>query len=480
MTRFLVYVEGETEVVYVRELLKLFRCSQFATVEKAPSAQPFLMAKDAARRVWWSQQADAHPYESAWLIFDQDRHDGYDAAIELAKGIPFLHAVWSNPCIEAWFLMHFGDITKALTYEENHTFQERSLGVRTKPALRQAHNRDVARPDDAFKVLKSIWPEYKKNAPGGYLRTLFPLFKAALDPGHNSQDPTKFGSAFGEFIRYLSEVGGVSLEEAKDILCQGYAAGSIGYVHTQLGTVRGSELFQRLYEKIQGAVGFTLIPRYLVVRSRIPAVRQFLEKFPFTALQDANRAWAAMLTASVAGQLEHAPVIILNCEGTGRAKEYFEEVLFRMMEPKNVLRTKFPEEERGWKRIDKKAPDYLVLHARGKILYSNWFESLWQKKRMPLIVIVGNKLDASQFSDTALEIRFKPSRAPSPLAGEDKALAEHRDTLRQMCFHRNKGGNNTLRKYDETQKLVFWRCMCPSVLLKHLNYDIGARIRWDL
>lgn len=46
-------------------------------------------------------------YRDAWIIFDRDEVSNFDQIILSAKE-KRIKAAWSNPCIEIWFLAHFG------------------------------------------------------------------------------------------------------------------------------------------------------------------------------------------------------------------------------------------------------------------------------------------------------------------------------------------------------------------------------------
>lgn len=46
-------------------------------------------------------------YRDAWIIFDRDEVSNFDQIISSAEG-KGIKVAWSNPCIEIWFLAHFG------------------------------------------------------------------------------------------------------------------------------------------------------------------------------------------------------------------------------------------------------------------------------------------------------------------------------------------------------------------------------------
>jgi hypothetical protein len=335
----------------------------------------------------------------------------------------------------------------------------------------------VARPKTAYSLLKRIWRDYKKNAPGGYLPKLLPRIATALNPVHNSKNPAKFGSAFGEFIGFLMVVGRVMPAEINRYFYPNPPAESLETLTLSDASDGRRSATKKLQEKLLRLVGAGDLTPYSDVKSQTDELLPFLMQFPFKSSEDAGRALAAAVTASAADQLEHTPVIILNCEGTGRAKDIFEDILLQMAEPKNVLKTNFPTKESGRKRIDKKAPDCLVLHARGKVPHAGLLESLCQKERMPLTVIIGNKLDISEFADTALEIRFKSSRTV-PDVPDAELLTRYRNALRGLTYYLN--GHTRIEAREESRKLIFWRRMCLPVVKSTGGGSVTVHIRDDI
>ena len=54
-----------------------------------------------------------NPFAHAWLVYDKDDfpEDEFDRVAKrcaVRRGETVFHAIWSNPCFELWFLLHFG------------------------------------------------------------------------------------------------------------------------------------------------------------------------------------------------------------------------------------------------------------------------------------------------------------------------------------------------------------------------------------
>lgn len=69
-----------------------------------------------------------HPYQHIWVVFDKDdfKNDNFDNAIGRLRALcekykendVTFHALWSNECIELWFLLHFEYLTANISREQ--------------------------------------------------------------------------------------------------------------------------------------------------------------------------------------------------------------------------------------------------------------------------------------------------------------------------------------------------------------------------
>ena len=67
----------------------------------APIAAQRAEAYEANRGRW-------RPHDQIWCVFDADQHPNIPEALALAAEHN-IHVTLSNPCLEVWFLLHFGD-----------------------------------------------------------------------------------------------------------------------------------------------------------------------------------------------------------------------------------------------------------------------------------------------------------------------------------------------------------------------------------
>ena len=101
---FFVFCEGKTEAAYVDLLRRSFRVPVeiIARVSDSNISQPYI---DRCRRDRFTT-----PGDKTFLMFDLDV-DGTLARLSKIKDAILL---LSNPCIEYWFLLHYGDITREM------------------------------------------------------------------------------------------------------------------------------------------------------------------------------------------------------------------------------------------------------------------------------------------------------------------------------------------------------------------------------
>jgi hypothetical protein len=111
----LVVSEGDvTEPEYIRGLQRACRNSR-VTIEVAKEhGVPMTLVRIAKQ---YKEEADARAarekdenlaYDSVWCMFDRDDHPAIGEAKEMARDNSIRLAI-SNPCIELWLFLHFGD-----------------------------------------------------------------------------------------------------------------------------------------------------------------------------------------------------------------------------------------------------------------------------------------------------------------------------------------------------------------------------------
>jgi hypothetical protein len=486
--RFLVYVEGETEATYVKELLTAYNCQELGDVVIPKDRSPLGIIRELSKEVWWSQVRDKTPYENGWAVFDQDHHPSYDEAISIAEKLPYIHAVWSNPCLEAWFLMHYEDVSKTLEYDSSILLNTDNITVHIDEdewnELTIKKFRRAVNPERALERIQDCFTKYKKNSSEGYLPTLLPRLNQAMGFLHNTTNSKHPGSAFPEFIRYLEEVGhspdmpeetpetasesapviptseegsvrsaAAETEPAKG----GQSDAALDFASLTLKTPKHiRDKFAKIFENVK-------IEPADEVKECFKDVKKFLAKYPFFSANDLGMAQYALMTAALGKFLPHTPYIILNCNATGKAKEYFEDVLCRLFMPVSQKRTAFPTDEKAVQNLLKQSSDYVVLSASGKLHTNLWFDRLWETPKAPLVVIIGNQLDVTELGNRALHIRFNRSVGPNPYTEQEieAEVLKLRNLLRHVSFYRNIYGNKVM---NTKLKLTLWRGMVQTPL----------------
>ncbi|TQE99099.1 MAG: RloB domain-containing protein [Spiribacter salinus] len=103
----LILCVGESERVYFQEVRSA--CSLRAVnVVISPNAEgqdPSRMVR-TAKKSQQRQRAQGNEYNQVWLVFDRDRFEQFETALNNCRqgGI---EAAWSVPCFEYWLLIHF-------------------------------------------------------------------------------------------------------------------------------------------------------------------------------------------------------------------------------------------------------------------------------------------------------------------------------------------------------------------------------------
>lgn len=82
-----------------------------------------------------SNRKDLSSYQHIWVVFDKDdfEKDNFDNAVQIVnernkKNTKKFHALWSNECIELWFLLHFEYMNTNITRNQYFEKLGRYLG----------------------------------------------------------------------------------------------------------------------------------------------------------------------------------------------------------------------------------------------------------------------------------------------------------------------------------------------------------------
>ena len=108
----LVFVEGQrTEETYLVGWRRLYRDRVLVAIDDFRGAPLSLVqhAIEAQRtEAYEANRGRGRPHDQIWCVFDVDQHPNITEALALAAQHN-IHVALSNPCLEVWFLLHFGD-----------------------------------------------------------------------------------------------------------------------------------------------------------------------------------------------------------------------------------------------------------------------------------------------------------------------------------------------------------------------------------
>lgn len=133
MTRreLLVFTEGEkTEEGYLIHWRRAYRDQVIVTVDEFHGGPLSLVDRAAtAKRAEASeeQRGRGRSHDEVWCVFDRDVHPNVPEALDKAAANGIAVAL-SNPCIELWFILHFGDQTAHLGRDEARSRSKKLLG----------------------------------------------------------------------------------------------------------------------------------------------------------------------------------------------------------------------------------------------------------------------------------------------------------------------------------------------------------------
>jgi RloB-like protein len=120
-----IHAEGEkTESQYLTRWNRLYRENAIISIATHEHTTPFELVKSAAaqRRQDLRNAGTGSEFDQYWCIFDVDEHPKLPEALNMAQANNIKIAL-SSPCLELWFLLHFGNQTASI---ERHPAQKRS------------------------------------------------------------------------------------------------------------------------------------------------------------------------------------------------------------------------------------------------------------------------------------------------------------------------------------------------------------------
>lgn len=176
--RHLILCQGEkTEPNYFEEIKNRInkKYKEKITINVEPSKNGRLaLLKEAEKTVQNSKKS----FDHIWLVFDKDEFnkDEFDNTVYRAKSLNEkqeevkYHVLWSNQCIEAWFLLHFIDLKVDITREDyiqkiNDNWKKHGIEGEYIKNDKQIYNKLEKYQEDAIRRAKKIILENKEKAP---------------------------------------------------------------------------------------------------------------------------------------------------------------------------------------------------------------------------------------------------------------------------------------------------------------------------
>lgn len=216
--RIMVLCEGETEKAYISEWASEHKVSHLVSIRTCIDNSPLGLLQEGVKEYFWQQKTTDNPYEEVWLVFDRDSHTSFHKTLDLSERFPFIHLCWSNPCLEAWFIMHF---KKLPNFQRNiEVLMDTSAVIdHEQPYVKNEINAYelVASAKQVCDCLKKTWKGYQKGKTD-YLTTLKPRMESALEYCLETdlhKDRFAFGSLMPELLNAITALKSCSSEEAE-------------------------------------------------------------------------------------------------------------------------------------------------------------------------------------------------------------------------------------------------------------------------
>lgn len=123
------------------------------------------------------QQNDADGYQHVWIIYDQDDFppDSFDNVAKRCDALnkrfqgegrdTTFHAIWSNQCIELWFLLHFDYMHADITREQYREILSDRIGRHYEKADEAVFELLLPKMETAIKNAKKLMKEYGPELP---------------------------------------------------------------------------------------------------------------------------------------------------------------------------------------------------------------------------------------------------------------------------------------------------------------------------
>lgn len=138
--RVLIVAEGTTERRYFPKLIKhLDLVGVDVVICDDNDSAPISIVKVAEKIARENGKPEQGGFHQVFCIFDRDTHETYEAAkskvLDLSKSALFpskITAITSVPCIEVWFILHFGPYRSPFAASQNKSVGECVVSALTK------------------------------------------------------------------------------------------------------------------------------------------------------------------------------------------------------------------------------------------------------------------------------------------------------------------------------------------------------------
>lgn len=210
--RLLIYCEGETEKQYLTGIVKTLKITNNVSILRNTTHTPISLLESAFKDFQWSQVSDKqYPFTEYWVVFNRNHHSSYEDALKLARALnPMPHLVWSNPCVEFWYWLHFCGNRNLLKFDEQTEVSNvRSEKVLDNDEVEITIVRRVRRTitsETMLELLRSHLPEYNKaSGPLG----LIPRITVAcenLNKVAQDKNPMLLGSSMPDLLLRLANL----------------------------------------------------------------------------------------------------------------------------------------------------------------------------------------------------------------------------------------------------------------------------------
>ena len=209
--KFILYVEGEkTEPSYFAHLRKAHCKVEPVTKEGKGIGSCMEFVEEAEKKFQNLSAKERNKYAEKWVVFDNDGHHDFAAAIKRARTLGF-GVAFSNMCIEYWFVLHFEDHDGGPVPMASNGCSQAHIDIlnkhisrynkrnKYKVALYDNKSKEVT--DDIFDLLLAIDPITKKR------RIVSALERAKAIHEKRKKDGAEFSESVTTIYELLLHLG---------------------------------------------------------------------------------------------------------------------------------------------------------------------------------------------------------------------------------------------------------------------------------